>query len=159
MNIDEALEMIDDILDKAPNLPFSGHKAAVDTDQIRDLLNEIRLNMPQEVKQAKLIVQDRTQIIGDAKKEAESIVRHAEDRAKAIVSNDEIVKQAKLKAQEIMTQSQAKSKELRSATNEYIDNILNQTETLLTSSLVDLKKTRQAIRMSVKNPPAPKSNS
>ncbi len=152
MNIDEILEMLDDLLDKAPAVPFSGKKVMVDSDKIRDLLNEIRLNLPQEIKHAKLIVQDRQQILSDANKEAEAIVRKAEERAKNIVSNDEITKQAKQKATEILTQAQSKAKEVRNATNEYIDNILNQTEELLTTSLVDLKKTRQAIRMACKNP-------
>lgn len=152
MNIDEVLEMLDDLLDKAPGVPFSGKKAVVDADNIRDLLNEIRLSLPQEIKHAKLIVQDRQQIISDANKEAESIVRRAEERAKSIVSNDEITKQAKVKGTEILTQAQSKAKEIRTATNDYIDNILNQTEQLLTTNLIDLKKTRQAIRMTSKNP-------
>lgn len=152
MNIDDVLEMLDDILDKAPSVPFSGKKAVVDADRVRDLLNEIRLCLPQEIKQAKLIVQDRQQILGDANKEAESIVRKAEERAKNIVSNDEITKQAKQKGTEILTQAQAKAKEVRNATNDYIDNILNQTEEMLTTNLVELKKTRQAIRMTSKAP-------
>ncbi len=152
MNIDEVLEMLDDLLDKAPSVPFSGKKAVVDADRIRDLLNEIRLSLPQEIKHAKLIVQDRQTIISDANKEAEGIVRRAEERAKSIISNDEITKQAKQHAVELLTQSQSKAKEIRNATNEYIDNILNQTEEMLTTSLVDLKKTRQAIRMTNKNP-------
>lgn len=152
MNIDDILEMLDDLLDKAPTVPFSGKKVVVESDKIRDLLNEIRLNLPQEIKHAKLIVQDRQTIISDAKKEADEVVRRAEERAKSIVSNDEIVKQAKQRGTEILNQSQSKAKEIRSATNEYIDNILNQTEELLTTSLVDVKKTKQAIRMTSKNP-------
>ena len=85
MNIDEILEMIDDTLDKGATVPFSGKKVMVDADKIRDLLNEIRLNLPQEIKQAKLIVMDRKTIISDANEEAEAIVRKAEERAKAII--------------------------------------------------------------------------
>lgn len=152
MNIDEVLELLDDILDKAPGVPFSGKKAVVDVDKVRDLLNEIRLSLPQEIKHAKLIVQDRQGIISDANKEAETLVRRAEERSKSIISNDEIVKQAKQRGVEILTQAQSKAKEIRNATNEYIDNILNQTEEMLTTELVDVKKTRQAIRMTSKNP-------
>ncbi|MBR3920380.1 MAG: hypothetical protein IKJ47_00430 [Oscillospiraceae bacterium] len=82
MNIDEILEMIDDTLDKGATVPFSGKKVMVDADKIRDLLNEIRVNLPQEIKQAKLIVMDRKTIISDANEEAETIVRKAEERAK-----------------------------------------------------------------------------
>ena len=93
MNIDEILEMIDDTLDKGATVPFSGKKVMVDADKIRDLLNEIRVNLPQEIKQAKLIVMDRKTIISDANEEAETIVRKAEERAKTIISNEEIVKE------------------------------------------------------------------
>lgn len=152
MNIDDILEMMDDLLDKAPGVPFSGKKAIVESEQLRDLINDVRLNLPQEIKQAKMIVQDRQIIISDANKEAEAIVRRAEERAKAIVSNDEITKQAKQRATEILTQAQSKAKEVRTAANEYVDNILNQTETMLASGLTDLKKTRQAIRSTSKTP-------
>lgn len=152
MNIDDILEMLEDMLDQAAAVPFSAKKVMLDGEKVRDLLNDVRLNLPQEIKQAKLIVMDRQTIISDANKEAEMIVRKAEDRAKAILSNDEIVKQARQKGTEILNQAQTRSREVRHATNEYIDNILNQTEELLSSQLIDLKKTRQAIRMVNKNP-------
>lgn len=152
MNIEDILEMIDDLLDKAAGVPFSGKKVMVDGDKIRDLLNEVRLSLPQEIKHARMIVHDRQTIINDANKEAEAVVRKAEERAKSIVSNEEIVKLSKQRGVEIMNQAASKAKDIRAATNEYIDNILGQTEDLLASGLVDLKKTRQAIRMTNKNP-------
>ena len=98
MVIDDILDMMDDLLDNASSVPFSVKKSIIDCDQMREYINEIRLNLPQEIKQAKLIVRDRQTIINDANKEAENIVRRAEDRAKVIVSNDEITKAAKSKA-------------------------------------------------------------
>lgn len=150
MNIDDILDAMDEQMDKSPSVPFSAKKAVVDIEQMRDLINEIRLSLPQEIKQAKMIVQDRQIIIEDARKEADGIVKRAEDRAKIIISNEEITKQAKLKATELLTQAQGKAKEIRGATNDYVDNVLNQTEELLSSSLTDLKKTRAAIRTAKK---------
>lgn len=152
MNIDDVLEMLDDLLDKAPGVPFSGRKAVVDADKVRDLLNEIRLNLPQEIKQAKMIVLDRQSILSEAKKEAASIVNRAEERAKALVEHDEITKAAKQRGTEILLQAQSKAKEIRNATNEYVDNILDQTDKCLSSNLADVRKTRQAIRSNSKNP-------
>lgn len=154
MNIDDVLEMLDDLLDKAPGVPFSGRKAVVDADKVRDLLNEIRLNLPQEIKQAKMIVLDRQSILSEAKKEAASIVNRAEERAKALVEHDEITKAAKQRGTEILLQAQSKAKEIRNATNEYVDNILDQTDKCLSSNLADVRKTRQAIRSNSKNPSA-----
>ena len=146
MIIDDILDMMDDLLDKAATVPLSVKKSIVDCDKIRDCINDIRLNLPQEIKQAKLIVQDRQSIIADANKEAELIIRRAEERAKIIVSNDEITKAAKQKASEMMTQSQTKAKEIRGATNDYIEDILTKTEECLQSNLSEIRKTKQAVR-------------
>ncbi len=146
MVIDDILDMMDDLLDNASSVPFSVKKSIIDCDQMRDYINEIRLNLPQEIKQAKLIVRDRQTIINDANKEAESIVRRAEDRAKVIVSNDEITKAAKARAVEMVNQAQAKSKEIKNAANKYIDDVLVRTEECLQANLADVRKTRQAVK-------------
>ena len=72
MTIDENIEMLDDIIEHAQSDPFSVKKGIVDIDQVRDCLNAIRMSIPQEVKQAKLIVQDRKSIMEEAKKEEEN---------------------------------------------------------------------------------------
>lgn len=146
MVIDDILDMMDDLLDNASSVPFSVKKSIIDCDQMREYINEIRLNLPQEIKQAKLIVRDRQTIINDANKEAENIVRRAEDRAKVIVSNDEITKAAKAKAVEMVNQAQAKSKEIKNAANKYIDDVLVQAEECLQANLADIRKTRQAVK-------------
>lgn len=152
MNIDDILEMLDDLLDKAPGVPFSGKKAVVDAEKMRDLINDIRLNLPQEIKQAKLIVMDRKTILSDAQKEAEALVHKAEDRVKAMVAQDEIVKAAKEKGIELMKTAQGRAKEVQQVANKYVDDALLSTEEMLTRHLVEVKQARQAIRLNSKNP-------
>ncbi len=156
--IDDILDMMDDMLDNASSVPFSVKKSIIDCDQMRDYINEIRLNLPQEIKQAKLIVRDRQSIINDANKEADSIVRRAEDRAKVIVSNDEITKAAKARAVEMVNQAQAKSKEIKNAANKYIDDVLVQAEECLQANLADIRKTRQAVKSIPSNAQPQKPN-
>lgn len=146
MNIDEILDMLDELLDKSWNLPFTGGRCMVDADKVRDLIDDIRLNLPTEIKQAKAIVADRTDIISIAKREAETIVRKAEEKARQLVNQEEIVKQAQQKATELLNQSQLKSREMRNAANEFADTLLKQTEKSLTAALQDLKETRQALK-------------
>ena len=146
MIIDDILDMMDDLLDNAASVPFSVKKSIVDCDQMRDYINEIRLNLPTEIKDAKLIVRDRQQIISDANKEADNIIRRAEDRAKLLVSNEEITKAAKAGAVTITNQAQAKAKEIKSAADNYIDKVLLKAEEGLQASLADVRKTRQAVR-------------
>jgi len=146
MSIETILDEIDDLLDSALNLPFSNGKCLVDADKVRDLIDEIRVNLPAEIKQAKIIVSDRGEIISDAKKEAEAIVRKAEDRARSLIAQEEILKQAQAKASELISNAHSKSKEVRQAAQDFSDNILRQTEEVINKSLAEVRATRQAIR-------------
>lgn len=146
MNIEEILDMLDDLLDKSWSLPLTNGRTIVDDEKIRELLDDIRMNLPSEIKQAKAIVADRADILSDAHKEAESIIRKAEDRARAILAQDTTVKQAQQKANEILAQANQRSKELRTASQEYSDDILKQTEETMAKLLTEVRGTRQAIR-------------
>lgn len=149
MNIDEILDVMDEILDRSWSLPLSGGRCVVDADKIRDLVDEIRLNLPAEIKQARGIVADRSEILSDAKKEAEQTIRKAEERARALIAQEEITKQAQAKASEILSRSQMKSREIRQAAQEFSDSCLQRTEEVMVKSLTEVKATRQAFRNAV----------
>ena len=93
MNIDEILNMIDDMLEEAWSLPFSGGRCVVDAQKVKECVEDIRLNLPGEIKQAKMIVADRNDIIKGAERQAESTLRKAEERARMLIAQEEIVKQ------------------------------------------------------------------
>lgn len=146
MNIEEILDLLDELLDNSWSLPLSGGRCVVDADKVRDLLEDIRLNLPGEIKQAKAIVADRTEIITMAKRESDDMIRKAEDRARALIAQEEIVRQAQTKAGDILSQAQNKTREMRSASQEFSDSLLRQTEETLMKSLTDIKTTRQALK-------------
>lgn len=146
MSIDEILEMMDDMLDKAVNVPFSNKKSLIEVDKMRELIDEVRLNMPKEIKQARDLVNDRKAILNDARNEAASIVSKAEQRAAALISQQEIVRQSTAKASEINAAAQAETKQLRDVTNKYVDNMLTKVEELLSNDLNDVKKARSALK-------------
>lgn len=148
MGIEDVLDRLDDMVDKATQIPLSGGKCIVNSEKIRDCIDDIRLNLPTEIKQAKAIVMDRTDIIDNAKREADSIIRRAEEQARVMVSESEIVHQAQAKANEIMAQATAKAKEIKSATNDFADNVFRATEEMLVNSLSEVKKARQTVKSS-----------
>ena len=150
MNIEEILDMLDELLDKSWSLPLSGGRSVVDDEKIRELLDDIRLNLPSEIKQAKAIVADRADILATAKREADAVVRRAEDRARALIAQEEIIKQAQQKAAEILSQAQTKAKELRNASQDFSDDLLRQSEETLTKLLTGVRTTRQAMRSSLR---------
>ena len=118
----------------------------MDIEKMRELTDDIRLNLPAEVRQAKAIVNDRAEIITTAKKEAASIVKKAEDKARAIVNQDDLTKAAQQKAAEIISQAQMQAREMRQAATEFADNLMKSTEQFLVASMEEVKETRAKLR-------------
>ena len=136
------------MVEKAWSLPLSHGRAVLDGDEVKKILDEIKQALPQEIRQAKAIVADRSQIISDARQEAETIVRLAEERKKAMINQHEIVKQAQQKSNDMISQTQAKIREMRKASNDYIDDLMKRTDDALAANLAELRKTRQNIKAS-----------
>lgn len=146
MSIESLVDELDDMIEEAWTLPLSGGKSVLDADKVKRILEDIRLSFPKEIRQAKAIAADRNNIIDDAKKEAERIIRSAEEKAKAIVNKDEIVKEANAKANSMVIDAQKKSKEIIKAANEYVDDLMAKTDMILSESLTEVRKARKSIK-------------
>ena len=137
--------------EEASGLPFSGSKRMVDIDKMRDIIDEVRLNMPTEIRQAKAIVNDRADIIASAKREAEAIVKKAEDRARVLVGEEQIVRAAQQRAAEILSSAQSQSREMRTTVTDYCENMLRITEEQLARNAAEVKTVRANLRQNAKN--------
>ncbi|MBE6769547.1 MAG: ATP synthase F0 subunit B [Ruminococcaceae bacterium] len=144
MTVEELLEQFDEVLDSGVKIP--GKKTIVDIEQIRAVIDDIRLNIPSEIKQARGIVADRAEIITNAKREADGIINAAEERAKAMVAQEEITKLAQAKASEIIANAQAKSREMKKAAQDFVDDIMRRADEGLTANLGEVRKTRAALK-------------
>ena len=145
MNIDDLLDIMDELIDKAWKVPLSS-KSMVDVERIKDVVQDIRLNMPAEIRQAKTIVADRNKIIADARREADTVIRVAEEKAAFMVTQEEIYKAAQQKANETVAQANKMSADLKRSTNEYIENMLKHTDEVLTQELTEIRKARQNMK-------------
>jgi F0F1-type ATP synthase membrane subunit b/b' len=147
MNLEELLEQFDEVLESGLKMP--GKKALVDIEKLRAVVDDIRLNIPNEIKQARGIVTDRANIISSAKQEADNLIRAAEEQAKAKVAEQEIVRLSQEKAQEIIANAQAKSREMRKAAQDFVDDIMRRADEGLTANLGEIRKTRAALKQQV----------
>lgn len=145
MSIDEILEEMDELLDKSGSVPFMAHKKIIDGERLRELINDVRLNMPHELKEAKKIEFDCQRILNEAKINAEAIIRKAEERAAQIVSKETIVVEAKKKAIDMLTKAQAASKNLQQNAAASVNKILSETESYYTKNLQQLKAVKAKI--------------
>lgn len=146
MNVDDMVDLLDDMFEDSVKMPLTGGKCLIDSQKARDLIDDIRMNLPQEIRQAKAIVADRSEIIAIAKAEAEDIIRNAEERAKSIINKDELVIQAQNRANEILSLAHQKSREVRIAANDFADEVLRSAEEVLVKSANEVKQTRTTLR-------------
>ncbi len=151
MRVEDLINELEDMMNEAKVLPLTGGKAVIDTETALDILDEIQDSLPTEVRQAKAIVADRNQIIAEAKKEAEKIIRDGEEKRKSLVEQHEIVKQAEAQALDIINDAKKKSSEMKRAANDYVDDIMKKTDETLTELTNEIRKTRQNFKASKRN--------
>ena len=146
MNVEELLELMEETLEAGTAVPFSPSKRMVDVDRMRDIIDEVRNNLPDEIRESKKIVNDREQIMQNARIESESIIQQAEERAHVLTSEQEIVKRSQQRAVEILSAAQTQAKELSRNATVYCESILKNSEEVLARSVSDIKNTRMNLR-------------
>ena len=150
MNVNELLDTIEDTLEESTSMPLSGGKRLVDVEKVRDYLDDIRANLPGELRQAQQIVNDRAQTVDTANAQAQAIVKKAEERARILVSDAEIVKAAQQRAAEITAAAQSESRTLRQTVTDYCDNMLKTTEDAMVENAAQVKNVRANLRQNAK---------
>ena len=123
MEIFTLLEALEDMLDKSRGIPFSS-KCIVNKEEILDIVKDIRLKLPEELKQAKWIKEERQRILVEAQNEADEIIKEAENRIISMIDEHEITKKAYEKKVEIIETANEMSREIKSGTEEYADGVL-----------------------------------
>lgn len=145
MDVLTLIESIEELLDNASNLPFT-KKVLVDKDAVLDVVKEIKLKLPDELKQAKWVKEERQRILLDAQKEAGDLIKEAENKIISMIDEHEITKKAYEQKAEIIDAAEAYSKEMVNATKEHADSILEELENTLKEKLEMVKSNRKELK-------------
>jgi hypothetical protein len=140
--IEDIISALYDMVQDARALPLGADKCILERDKVLDMLDEVIAQLPDELKQARTIVESRNELIGQARREAENMIRQAQEQANQLVSEEAIYQDAKRQCQEMVLQTQARMAELRKASNDYMDDALRRTEEAIAMSLEDVRDTR-----------------
>lgn len=142
-NIEQIISALYDMIQDARGLPLGADKCIIEREKALDMLDEVIAQMPVELKQARTIVESRNELIGQARREAETLIRQAQEKAAELVLEENIYKESKRQCQEMVLQTQARLAEVRKASNDYMDDALRRTEEAIEISLEDVRNTRQ----------------
>lgn len=150
-NIEDIISALYDLVQDARALPLGADKCILERDKVLDMLDEVIAQLPVELKQARTIVESRNELIGQARREAEGLIRQAQEQAEKMVQEEAIYQEAKRQCQEMVQQTQARMAELRKASNDYMDDALRRTEEAIAMSLEDVRDTRTKFKALVEN--------
>ena len=145
-NVQKLLDMLYEMIDEAKNAPLSNDKCVLNRDEALDLLDEIRAQMPVELKRAQELVRARDEYVEAAKRDVERMMQKAEFEAKSKVSDSEVLYAAKEKARKIIADAEDRSRQLCQVANEYAEDALARTEEAVQAALTEVKQSRSAFR-------------
>ena len=128
--LEELINSMYDMVQDAKNMPLSSDKCVLERDRLLDMLDELRAQLPADIKMAQDIVEKRNELVAAGKREAETI------------SETEIVVAARKKAKEIVGNAEIQARELRRVANEYCEDALKRTEETLGGTLDGVRKAR-----------------
>jgi len=123
MDILHLVDRLEELVNEGRRLPLS-NKVMVDEQKIWDLIDQMRISIPEEVKKAKRTNQERDRIIAQAHEEAARMVDLKRDEASALVSEHEVAKAAEERAITIVERAKRDAESLRADADEYVVQVL-----------------------------------
>jgi cell division septum initiation protein DivIVA len=144
MDVLVLIDKLDDLVHNSKPVPLTD-QVRVDREEIYDLLDQMRATIPEEIKQARWIVKERQEMLAEAKREAERIIKGARDQQARLVSDEEVMKQAERGAEEIIEDARTREREIRLEAEDYADQILNTLEVNLQKFLAAVQRGRDRL--------------
>ncbi len=141
--LEELVNSLYDMVQDARSVPLSAEKCMLDREKALDILDEIRANMPADLKMAREIVEKRDEVIAGGKQEAEKLRKQAEDYVRKTVNESAIVADAQQKANQIVATAEQQAAQLRGAVGTYCTDKLDETEACVAATLEEVKKCRE----------------
>lgn len=144
MNVMKLLEFLYEELSNSSSVLLTG-KRLVDVEKCLDIVSELRVTLPDDVKDAEMIVRDRDRILKEAELQAKDIQRDAEAQFERMVSESNIVTEAQRRAQDIVNSARRQANEAKLAADDYADDLLAGLEKYLKSVLDDVRDNRDEL--------------
>ena len=117
------LDELEEVLDASSKMPFS-EKGIVDVEAALSIIKDIRLTLPEDLKDAAWVIQEKERIIDQAKAEYNRVIMAARDQAEYLIENDAIKKEAEKRAYALTSEAEKHSRYMKYRAYEYVDKLL-----------------------------------
>lgn len=139
------IDKLEELCDSSAKVPVFG-KLLVDREELYDLIDKLRISVPESIRDAEKLANDRDRRISEAEEEARKLKERAEAQISKMIRESEIAKAAEAEATKIVGEAKAMAKEFKLGAADYADGTLNSLEQELERMLRSVKKGREELR-------------
>ena len=125
MDILQLIDRLEELFNDAKAVPFT-HNVVVDEDKMLELIDQMRIAIPEEVKKAQQLVAQRDRVMAQAQEEANRTLAIARDKADQLVQKDIVTQEAQRRADQILAQARAEAEGIRADADNYVLDTLMQ---------------------------------
>ncbi len=133
------IERLEALLEAGQRVPMM-RKVLVNEHDVLSIIDQMRISIPEEIREARRVMRERDQIPQSAQLEAEQIVARAREQAEAMLRDEEIVRQAQTRAEQLLAKAEDEIGKMREEMDGYALNMLQDLERRLTSHLTSLER-------------------
>jgi cell division septum initiation protein DivIVA len=144
MDVLVLIDKLDDLIHNAKPVPLTD-QVRVDKEEIYDILDQMRATIPEEIKQARWIVKERQEMLAEAKREAERIIKEGREKQAQLIAQEEVTRQAERGAEDIIEDARAREREIRLGAEDYADEILGTLEVNLSKFIAAVQRGRDRL--------------
>lgn len=144
MDVLQLIDRLEQLISQGTRLPLSS-RTMIDEQEFLDIIDQLRVTVPEEIKQARRVSQERERITLQAESEAEKILNEAETRATAMLQDNELLRRAEEEARQLIEDAQRAAEEIRRGADQYALDVLTGMENELTRTLATIRKGRTTL--------------
>jgi vacuolar-type H+-ATPase subunit H len=151
MNIHEAIDRLEYVIAHSRQIPLT-RTVVVDQEEVLACIDDLRLSLPDEIKQARWTLQEQQRLLSEAQAEAARTVSKAGERAQTMIGQHDLVKRAEKQAEAMLREASAKAEETRRAADRYASDVMQSLEAQLLRTVATVKKGVEALRPAAARP-------
>ena len=145
-DVNSLIDMLYEKIEDARSPALKPNMSMVDRDEMLELLDELRSQLPVEIKRAQELLAAREKFVEDAKRDVDRMMRQAELEAKSKVSESEVMAAAKERSRQIIAHAEDRTRQMYQVCNEYTEDALARTEEAIQMALDEVKQSRIRFR-------------
>jgi bifunctional DNA-binding transcriptional regulator/antitoxin component of YhaV-PrlF toxin-antitoxin module len=146
MDILHLVDRLEELFNESRPVPFT-HSVVVDEDRLLDLIDQMRITIPEEIKKAQQLLAQKDRIMAQAREEGDRTIALAREKSEKLVEKDSVTQAAQLRAEQLIAQAKSDCAQTKREADEYVLHTLTNLAGELEQTLAEVKNGVLALRV------------